>query len=199
MVSKWINVIVKMDCEKECACTIFQWPISSTKYDRCLYNLHIWKQVLNITSNVSILPFFLLRGSRNIFIIFVFIRMQRGSTHTALFLQFCFTGKYDVETASYGSQPRASPAIKSPGLRVVYSKNFLRATFFVFRVTYLEDSYLNNLPVKQIWRKSAVWCSVGIPEGNLKSMGHLATLVSRIFLDVSSLTFLFLQILMLLL
>jgi hypothetical protein len=30
---------------------------------------------------------------------------------------------------------RASPAQKSQGLRVVYSKNFSRATFFVFWVT----------------------------------------------------------------
>ena len=40
-----------------------------------------------------------------------------------------------------------------------YSKQFSRATFFVFWVTWLKDSYLNNLPVKQIWRKSAVWGS----------------------------------------
>ena len=52
---------------------------------------------------------------------------------------------------------RASPAQKSQGLRVVCSKNFSRATFFVFWVTQLEDKYVNNLPVKQIWRKSAVW------------------------------------------
>ena len=54
---------------------------------------------------------------------------------------------------------RASPAQKSQGLRVVCSKNFSRATFFVFWVTQLEDKYVNNLPVKQIWRKSAVWGS----------------------------------------
>ena len=45
---------------------------------------------------------------------------------------------------------RASPAQKSQGLRVVYSKNFSRATFFVFWVSKLEDSYLNKLHVKQI-------------------------------------------------
>ena len=45
---------------------------------------------------------------------------------------------------------RASPAQKLQGLRVVYSKNFSRAPFFVFLVTYLEDKYVNNLPVKQI-------------------------------------------------
>ena len=38
-----------------------------------------------------------------------------------------------------------------------YSKNFSRATFFVFWGTHLVDRYLSYLPVKQIWRKSAVW------------------------------------------
>ena len=52
---------------------------------------------------------------------------------------------------------RASPAQKLRGLRVVYSKNFSRATFFVFWVSQLVDMFLNNLLVKQIWRKSAVW------------------------------------------
>ena len=52
---------------------------------------------------------------------------------------------------------RASPAQKLQDLRVVYSKNFSRATFFVFWVTYLVDIYLNKIPVKQIWWKSAVW------------------------------------------
>ena len=52
---------------------------------------------------------------------------------------------------------RASPAQKSQGLRVVCSKNFSRATFFVFWGTHLVDRYLSYLPVKQICRKSAVW------------------------------------------
>ena len=52
---------------------------------------------------------------------------------------------------------RASPAQKLQDLRVVYSKNFSRATFFVFWVTYLVDIYLNKIPMKQIWWKSAVW------------------------------------------
>ena len=52
---------------------------------------------------------------------------------------------------------RDSPAQKSQDLRAVCSKNFSRATFFVFWVTWLEDSYLNNLRRKQIWRKSPVW------------------------------------------
>ena len=51
---------------------------------------------------------------------------------------------------------RASPAQKSQGLRVVYSKKISRATFFVFWVTLLVDIYLSYLPVKQIWWKSAV-------------------------------------------
>ena len=51
---------------------------------------------------------------------------------------------------------RASPAQKLQDLRVLYSKNFSRATFFVFWVTYLVDIYLNKIPVKQIWWKSAV-------------------------------------------
>ena len=45
---------------------------------------------------------------------------------------------------------RASPAQKMRGLRVVYSKNFSRATFFVFWVSQLVDMFLNNLPIKQI-------------------------------------------------
>ena len=45
---------------------------------------------------------------------------------------------------------RASHAQKSRGLRVVLSKNFSRATFFVFWVTYLVDIYLSYLPMKQI-------------------------------------------------
>ena len=45
---------------------------------------------------------------------------------------------------------RASPSQKSRGLRVVYSKNFSRATFFVFWVGKLDNSYLNKLHVKQI-------------------------------------------------
>ena len=52
---------------------------------------------------------------------------------------------------------RASIAQKMRGLRAVYSKNFSRATFFVFWVSQLVNMFLNNLPVKQIWRKSAVW------------------------------------------
>jgi hypothetical protein len=38
---------------------------------------------------------------------------------------------------------RASPAQKLPGLRVVYSKNFSRATFFVFCGTHLADRFLS--------------------------------------------------------
>ena len=52
---------------------------------------------------------------------------------------------------------RASPAQKSQGLKVVCSKNFSRATFFVFLSTLMVDIYLSYLPVKQIWWKSAVW------------------------------------------
>ena len=52
---------------------------------------------------------------------------------------------------------RASPAQKLQDLRLVCSKNFSRAIFFVFWVSQLVDMFLNNLPVKQIWRKSAVW------------------------------------------
>ena len=59
---------------------------------------------------------------------------------------------------------RASPAQKLQGLRVVYSKNFSRATFFVFWVSKLEDSYLNKLPMKQIWRKIVVWDSSSISD-----------------------------------
>ena len=51
----------------------------------------------------------------------------------------------------------ASPAQKSMGLRVILSKNFSRATFFIFWVTYLVNIYLSYLPMKQIWWKNAVW------------------------------------------
>ena len=51
---------------------------------------------------------------------------------------------------------RASPAQKWQGLRVVCSKNFSRATFFVFWSTQMVDIYLSYLSVKQIWWKSAV-------------------------------------------
>ena len=51
---------------------------------------------------------------------------------------------------------RASPAQKSRGLRVIYSKNFSRAILFAFWGTHLVDKFLSYLPVKQIWRKSAV-------------------------------------------
>ena len=63
-----------------------------------------------------------------------------------------FLGQCNVETVLppgfYIS--RASPAQKLQGSRVNCSKNFSRATFFVFWVTYVVDSYLSYLPVKQI-------------------------------------------------
>ena len=55
---------------------------------------------------------------------------------------------------------RSSPAQKSQGLRVVCSRNFSRATFFVSWVTWLVDSFLSYLPMKRIWRKRAVWAIV---------------------------------------
>ena len=64
-----------------------------------------------------------------------------------------FLGQCNVETAS--------PAQKSQGLRGVYSKNFSRATFFVFWGTHLVDRFLSYLPMKQIWRKSAVCVCYG--------------------------------------
>ena len=53
---------------------------------------------------------------------------------------------------------RASPAQKLQGLRVVYSINFSRTTFFVFRGTHLVARFLCYWPLKKIWRKCAV-CS----------------------------------------
>ena len=41
---------------------------------------------------------------------------------------------------------------------ISFVNNFSRAKFFVFWGTHLVDTFLNNMPVKQIWRKSAV-CS----------------------------------------
>ena len=55
----------------------------------------------------------------------------------------------------------ASPAQKLLGLRVVYSKKFSRATFFIFWGTHLVGRFLSYLPVKQIWRKSAVCVGYG--------------------------------------
>ena len=55
---------------------------------------------------------------------------------------------------------KVSPAQKSQGLRVVYSKNFSRATSVVFWGTQLVDRFLIYLPVKLIWRKIAVWKGV---------------------------------------
>ena len=45
---------------------------------------------------------------------------------------------------------RASHTQKSRGLRVVYSKNFSRTTFFVLWRTHLVVMFLSYLPVKQI-------------------------------------------------
>ena len=66
---------------------------------------------------------------------------------------------------------RASPAQKPQGLRVVCSKNFSRATFFCFLGHFVADSFLSYLPVKQIWRKSAVWQSAKrIRSGKLEEL-----------------------------
>ena len=54
---------------------------------------------------------------------------------------------------SHVQASRASPAQKSQGLRVINSKNFSRATFFVFWVTLLVDSFLSYLPVKTNLKK----------------------------------------------
>ena len=64
---------------------------------------------------------------------------------------------------------RASSAQKLQGLRVVCSKKFSRATFFVFWGTHLVDVFLNNMPVKRIWRKSSVWACMNISKGQLIS------------------------------
>ena len=57
---------------------------------------------------------------------------------------------------------RTSPAQKSRGLRLVYSKNFSRRIFFVFWRTHLVNMFMSSLPVKQIWRKSAVCNSASL-------------------------------------
>ena len=54
---------------------------------------------------------------------------------------------------------RASPAQKSKGLKVVYSKNFSRATLFVFWGTPLVDRYLSYLPDETNMGKK---CSVSL-------------------------------------
>ena len=68
-----------------------------------------------------------------------------------------FFGQCNVEAVSRPCFWSLSAAQKSQVFRVLSSIIFSRLTFFVFWVTLLKDTYLNNLPVKQIWRKSAVW------------------------------------------
>ena len=53
-------------------------------------------------------------------------------------------------------QSHFSPAQKPQGLRVVCSKKISMATFFLFWVTQLSDSFLSYLPMKRIWRNRAV-------------------------------------------
>ena len=48
---------------------------------------------------------------------------------------------------------RASSAQKLQGLRVVNSKHFSRATFFVFWGTHLVDRFLSYLPVNKFGEK----------------------------------------------
>ena len=72
-------MIAKMDCEKEYVYVQY-FNDQSVRLNMIDAFTIIWKLVLNIIINyVSILPFFLLRGSRNICIIFVFIRRVRVS------------------------------------------------------------------------------------------------------------------------
>jgi hypothetical protein len=71
-----------------------------------------------------------------------------------------FLGRCNVETASLAGWHLGPLLLKSPGVwGWFYPKNFSRATFLVFWVTQLVDMFLSYLPVKQIWRKSAVWVS----------------------------------------
>ena len=60
----------------------------------------------------------------------------------------------NVETASHPGLSCSKVARFESGF---YSKNFSRAIFFDFWGTHLVDMFLSYLPVKQIWRKSAVW------------------------------------------
>ena len=87
---------------------------------------------------VSILPFFLLRGSRNICMIFVFIRRFRckGSPITLHFFSN-FVSRANVMS----KQPLGPLLLKSHRVWgwFMYSKNFSRAPFFVFWGTHLVD------------------------------------------------------------
>ena len=80
---------------------------------------------------------------------------------------------------------RASPAQKSQGLRVVCSKNFSRATFFVFWSTQMVDIYLSYLPMKKIWWKSAVWIWETETKRNEVSENSLVTLLQVCRMDIS--------------
>ena len=72
---------------------------------------------------------------------------------------------------------RASPGQKWAGLRAVCSKNFSRATFFVFWSTQMVDIYLSYLLMKQIWWKSAVWIWETETKRNEVSENSLVTLL----------------------
>ena len=80
---------------------------------------------------------------------------------------------------------RASPALKLQGLRVVCSKNFSRAIFFVFCSTQMVDIYLSYLPMKKIWWKSAVWIWETETKRNEVSENSLVTLLQVCRMDIS--------------
>ena len=99
MVSKWITVIAKMDCEKEYVYVQYfnDQSVRLNMIDAFTIYIPIWKLVLNITTYVSILPFFLFRGSRNICTYDFLLEFRcKGSPLTLRF----FSKKCNVETAS---------------------------------------------------------------------------------------------------
>ena len=72
---------------------------------------------------------------------------------------------------------RASPALKLQGLRVVYSKNFLRATFFVLWGSHLVDRFSSYLPMKRILLEK----TQRAPEKALRTYFHLGLFISECY------------------
>ena len=139
--------------------TIFQNPYFNTS--QVLKSTWHWKKVLNIIERIK----------NHTQYMFHFICRVSSSDQPNIYgrpLEICSTSPLTGKV--YIRQCFALPSVyiltlrfffkfvsRPQRLRLVYSKNFSRATFSVFWVTYLVNRYLSYLPVKQIWRKSPVW------------------------------------------
>ena len=79
---------------------------------------------------------------------------------------------------------RNSPAQKSQDLRMVCSKNFSRATFFVFWSTQMVNIYLSYLRMKQISWKSAVWVCSGFATNYILGILNLFSINQSLFFTI---------------